>query len=111
MSGHAVSSGELRIELDGASEQLRSLLLGLSAGESIKGGQTAQIIVVSTQTLRRFAFDPFYFGLLQRRGYRAHDSHSHLVLQGENIFQLSLESISPEMRAAQIGRASCRERV
>src|SRR5437762_7863229 len=64
------------------------------------GDWSSDVCSSDLQTLRRFAFDPFYFGLLQRRGYRAHDSHSHLVLQGENIFQLSLESISPEMRAA-----------
>ena len=59
----------------------------------------AQIVVVGVEALGRLALGPLDLGLLEPRRDRADDARRHLVLQLEDVLELAVEPVGPEMRA------------
>ena len=68
-------------------------------GELMKGGHAAQKIIVGVEALGRLALGPFDLGLLQLGRDGAHHARGHLILQIEDVRQLAVETVRPEMRA------------
>src|SRR5262245_546671 len=64
----------------------------------MESSHAAQKVVVSIQALGWLAPGSLDLGLLQLRRDSADDTDSHLVLQIENVFEWSLESVCPQMR-------------
>src|SRR5215207_1089849 len=64
---------------------------------TVKGRHAAQVAVVGVQAFRRLALDSFDFRLFQLRPYRTHHARGHLVLQIEDIFNLAVETINPQV--------------
>ena len=60
--------------------------------------QAAENVVVSDETLGRLPLGQFGAGHFHPTGHRCHDSPHDIVLYGENIGQLAVESLGPEVR-------------
>ena len=69
------------------------------AGEPIKAGERAKIIVVSLKAFGRFALGALDFGAFKLRRDCADHAARHPILQIENIFELAVEPVRPKMRS------------
>ena len=91
--------GVVGIELARLGEQLQRIAGGV-AGHPVRAGHAAQEIVVGVEALGGLALGPLDLGLLQLRRDRADHARGHLILQIEDVLELAIEVIGPQMRPA-----------
>ena len=65
----------------------------------MEGRHAAQKVVVGIEAFGRLALGPFDLGLLELRRDGADHARRHLVLQIEDVRQVAIEAVRPEMRA------------
>src|SRR6266496_3447075 len=86
------------IEFDCPVEQPQRLAVRVS-GPPTSARQSTQIVIICIEVLGRLSLGALDFSPLQPRCDRAYYVGGHAVLQVEDVFELALEAIRPEMRS------------
>ena len=104
---HCVGGRIIRLELQRLFEE-RQCPRCLLRHRQVTVPRRAQHQVVSVEILGSFARDPRHLGLSQARLDRPDDAERDLVLQGEDVVELAVVTLRPQMRAGRRRRSAAR---
>src|SRR6185312_1870741 len=97
-SAERVRCGEFGIDTVGNFGELERFDVRFT-GEPINASERAKIIVVGLKAFGRFALRALDFGAFKLRRDCADHVHGEPILQIENIIELAVEPVGPEMRS------------